>query len=179
MRYRCKYLKCISFIYMYICVWYIRRKNKGCYVHAMCKMRLFWAKTGKTSTSAYFFRFDIKLKKSPSVFDLVTVLISKQSFFQHHVWPFYQGKSYPHGIALPDFYIVSPFFYKRSKQARVPTFVWLFRDVATTAKGPVCDEGTNLRWRNFAVVKLIPVKMLVGIVISAASEGVRFCFGRK
>ena len=37
------------------------------------------------------------------------------------------------------------FFYKRSKQARVPTFVWLFRDVATTAKGPGCDEGTNLR----------------------------------
>ena len=34
---------------------------------------------------------------------------------------------------------------KRSKQARVPTFVWLFRDVATTAKGPGCDEGTKLR----------------------------------
>ena len=82
-------------------------------------MRLFWAKTGKTS--AYFPRFDIKLKKSRSVFDLVTVLISKQSFFQHHIWPVYQGKSYLHGIALPDFYIVSPFFYKRSKQARVPT----------------------------------------------------------
>ena len=31
--------------------------------------------------------FDIKLKKSRSGFDLVTVLISKQSFFQHHVWP--------------------------------------------------------------------------------------------
>ena len=105
-------------------------------------MRLFWAKTGKTS--AYFLRFDIKLKKSRSVFDLVTVLISKQSFFQHHVWPVYQGKSYLHGIALPDFYIVSPFFYKRSEQVRVPTFVWLFRDLATIAKGPGCDEGTNL-----------------------------------
>ena len=36
--------------------------NKGCHVHAMCKMLLFWAKIGKTS--AYFLRFDIKLKKS-------------------------------------------------------------------------------------------------------------------
>ena len=133
---------------------YVRSKKKGCYVHAMCKMRLFWAKTGKTS--AYFLRFDIKLKKSRSVLDLVTVLISKQSFFQHHVWPVYQGKSYLHGIALPDFYIVSPFFYKRSKQTRVPTFVWLFHDVATTAKGPGCDEGTNLRRRDFAVVPLMP-----------------------
>ena len=123
---------------------YVWRKNNGCYVHAMCKMRLFWAKTGKTS--AYFLRFDIKLKKSRSVFDLVTVLISKHSFFQHHVWPVYQGKSYLHGKALPDFYIVSSFFYKKSKQARVPTFVWLFRDVATSAKGPGCDEGTNIRW---------------------------------
>ena len=81
------------------------------------------------------------------MFDLVAVLVSKQSSFQHHVWPVYQGKSYLHGIASPVFYfyIVSPFFYKRSKQARVPTFVWLFRDVATTAKGPGCDEGTNLR----------------------------------
>ena len=106
-------------------------------------MLLFQAKTGKTS--AYFLRFDIKLKKSRSVFDLVRVLISKQSFIQHHVWPVCQGKSYLHGIALPDFYIFSPFFYKRSKQARVPTFIWLFSDVATTAKGPGCDEGTNLR----------------------------------
>ena len=32
-----------------------------------------------------FLRFDIKLKKSRSGFDLVTVLIYKQSFFQHHV----------------------------------------------------------------------------------------------
>ena len=95
--------------------------------------------------SAFFLRFDIKLKKSRSVFDLVTVFISKQSFFQHHVWPVYQGKSYLRGIALPDFYIFSPFFHKRSKQASVPTFVWLFLDVATTAKGPGCDEGTNLR----------------------------------
>ena len=44
-------------------------------IHAMCKMLLFWAKTGKTS--AYFLRFDIKLKKSRSWFDLVTALISK------------------------------------------------------------------------------------------------------
>ena len=32
-----------------------------------------------------------------------------------------------------------------AKQARVPTFVWLFRDDATTAKSPGCDEGTHLR----------------------------------
>ena len=52
----------------------------------MCKMIVFRAKTGKTS--AYFPRFDIKLlKKSRSGFDLVTVLISKQSLFQHRVWP--------------------------------------------------------------------------------------------
>ena len=100
---------------------YVRRKNKGCYVHAMCKMRLFWAKTGKTS--AYFLRFDIKLKKFRSVFDLVTVPISKQSFFQHHVWPVYQGKSYLHGIALPDFNIVSPFFTKdQNKREYLPLF---------------------------------------------------------
>ena len=92
---------------------YVRRKNKGCYVHVMCKMRLFWAKTGKTS--AYFLRFDIKLKNSHSVLDLVTVLISKQSFFQHHVWPVYQGKSYLHGIALPVFYTVSPFLLQKIK----------------------------------------------------------------
>ena len=38
------------------------------------------------------------------------------------------------------------------------TFVWLFRDDATTAKGPVCDEGTNLRLRDFAVVPLMPTR---------------------
>ena len=113
---------------------YVWRKNKGCYVHVMCKMRLFWAKTGKTS--AYFLRFAIKLKKSRSVFDLVTVLISKQSFFQHHVWPVYQGNPYLHEIALPDFYIVSSFFYKRSKQARVPTFVWLSVTLPLARKVP-------------------------------------------
>ena len=65
-----------------------------------------------------------------------------------------------HGIALPDFYIVSSIFYKISKQARVPTFVWLFRDDATIAKGPGCDEGTNLRLRDFAVDPLIPTRVL-------------------
>ena len=83
----------------------MRRTDKSCFVHAMCKMRLFRAKTGKTFS--YFLRFDIKMKKSRSGFDLVTVLIYKQSFFQHHVWPVKQGKSYLHGIALPDFYMVS------------------------------------------------------------------------
>ena len=32
-------------------------------------------------------RFDIKMKKSRSGFDSGTVLISKQIFFQHRVWP--------------------------------------------------------------------------------------------
>ena len=64
---------------------YVRRMDKSCYVHAMSKMRLFWAKTGKTL--AYFLSFDIQLKKSRSGFDLATILIYKQSFFQHHVWP--------------------------------------------------------------------------------------------
>ena len=60
---------------------------------------------------------------------------------------------------MPDFfYTVSSFFYKKSKQARVPTFVWLFHDDATTAKGPRCDEGTNLRLRDFAVVPLMPTR---------------------
>ena len=35
------------------------------------------------------------------------------------------------------------------------TYVWLFRDDATSAKGPGCDEGTNLRLRDFALVPLI------------------------
>ena len=64
---------------------YVWRTNKGCYVHTMCKMLVLWAKTGKTS--ANFLRFDIKLKKSRTGFELATVLISEQSFFQHHVWP--------------------------------------------------------------------------------------------
>ena len=136
-------------------------------------MRLFWAKTGKTS--AYFLRFDIKLKKSHPVFDLVTVLISKQSFFQQHVWPVYQGKSYLHGIALPDFNIVSAFFYKRSKQARVPSFVWLFRDVATTVKGPGCDKETNLRWRDFAVVPLMPTRAKESNQKNKSIKIVHFC----
>ena len=66
--------------------------------------------------------------------------------------------SYLHGIALPDFYIISSFFYKKSKQARVHTFVCLFRDDASIAKGPGCDEGTNLRLRDFAVVPLMPTR---------------------
>ena len=32
----------------------------------------------------------------------------------------------------------------------------LFPGDATSAKGPVCDEGTNLRLRDFAVVPLMP-----------------------
>ena len=69
-------------------------------------------------------------------------------------------QSYLRGIALSDFYIVSSFFYKKSKQAREPAFIWLFRDDATTAKGPVCDEGTNLRSRDLAVVPLTPTRDL-------------------
>ena len=60
--------------------------------------------------------------------------------------------------SIAGFYIVSSFFYKKSKQERVPTFVWLFRDDATTAKGPVCDEGTQLRLRDFVEVPLMPTR---------------------
>ena len=93
MRYRCKYQ--VSFtgqnilevyiIYLHVYMlrgsifFYVWRTNKGCHVHVLCKMLLFWAKTSKTS--AYSLCFYIKLKKSRSGFDLVTVLISKQSFF--------------------------------------------------------------------------------------------------
>ena len=59
---------------------------------------------------------------------------------------------------LNSWSLVSSFFYKGSKQARVPTFVCLFRDDATTAKGPGCHEGTNLRLRDFAVVPLMPTR---------------------
>ena len=55
-------------------------------------------------------------------------------------------------------FLHSSFFYKKSKQAKVPTFVWLFCDDATTAKGPECDKGTNLRLRDFAVVQLMPTR---------------------
>ena len=33
--------------YMIGSIFYARRMNKGCYEHVMCKMLLFWAKTGK------------------------------------------------------------------------------------------------------------------------------------
>ena len=62
-----------------------------------------------------------------------------------------------------DFYIVSSFFYKKSKQERVPTFVWLFRDDATAVKGPRCDEGTKLRLRDFAVVQLMPTREMAAM----------------
>ena len=66
-------------------------------------------------------------------------------FTRHRFIPYTTAASFLHGIALPDLYIVSSIFYKKLKQARVPTFVWLFRDDATSAKGPGCDEGTILR----------------------------------
>ena len=46
----------------------------------------------------------------------------------------------------------------RVKQARVATFVWLFLDNATNAKGRRCDEGTTLRLRDFEVVSLMPTR---------------------
>ena len=63
-------------------------------------------------------------------------------------------------MALQDSYMVSSFFYKKSKQARVPTFVLLFCDDAASAKRSGCDEGTNLRLRDFAVVPLMPTRVL-------------------
>ena len=62
---------------------------------------------------------------------------------------------------MPDFYIVCSFFHKKSKQARVPTFVLLFPGDATSEKGPVCDEGTNECLRDFAVVPLMPTRVEV------------------
>ena len=50
--------------------------------------------------------------------------------------------------------------YKKSKQARVPTFVCNLRDDASTAKGLGYDEGTNLCLRNFSVVQLMPTRVL-------------------
>ena len=51
----------------------------------------------------------------------------------------------------------------KSKQATVPTFVWLFCDDATNAKGPGCDKRTNLRLRDFAVVPLMPTRVCADI----------------
>ena len=34
---------------------------------------------------------------------------------------------------------------QKIKTSESPTFVWLLCDDATNAKGPGCDEGTNLR----------------------------------
>ena len=59
------------------------------------------------------------------------------------------------------FYIVSSFFYKKSKQARVPTFVLLFCDDATSVKCPGCDEVTNLRLHDLGVAPLMPTHEIV------------------
>ena len=56
--------------------------------------------------------------------------------------------------------MVISFFHKQSKHGKVPTFIWLFHNHATTAKGPECDEGTNSRLRDFAVVPLMPTRVL-------------------
>ena len=52
-------------------------------------------------------------------------------------------------------------------QARAPTFVCLFRDDATSANGPGCDEGTNLRLRDFAVVPLMPTREMAILAAKA------------
>ena len=83
---------------------------------------------------AYFLCVDIEMEKSCSGFDLVMVLISKQSFSQHCVWPVWKGKSILNGIALPNLYMVCSFFSKKLKEARVITIVYLFCDDATTCE---------------------------------------------
>ena len=40
------------------------------------------------------------------------------------------------------------------------TFVLLFCDDATSSKRPGCDDGTNLRLRDFAVVPLMPTRVI-------------------
>ena len=61
--------------------------------------------------------------------DLVTFCVRfgygphlKAKLFQHHVWPVYQGKSYLHGIALPDFYIAHSFTKDQNKREYQPLF---------------------------------------------------------
>ena len=107
-------------------------------------MLFFGAKTGKTS--AYFLRFD-KTEEIPFWvrFDYGSHL--KAKLFSTSP------------LACLARYIISSWnsiarilqssFYKKSKQARVHTFVWLYCDDG-------CDEGTNLRQRDFAVVPLMP-----------------------
>ena len=46
----------------------------------------------------------------------------------------------------------------------------LFLDDATTVTGPVCDEGTNLRLRDFAVVPLMPTRVSYDIKITLKSH---------
>ena len=128
-----------------------------------CVKCSFWAKTGKTYE--YFLRFDIKLMKSHSGFDLVTVLISKQSFFENRVWPVWQGKSYLHGIALPEFYIIGSFFYKKIKTSKSTylclAFLWQCH----------YRERSQMWWRNkFTLTRFRR---------SSADAHPRYCFQRK
>ena len=81
-----------------------------------------------------------KLKKGCSWFQLVTVVMSKLSFFQHC----FLCLSYQHGKALPKFYIVCSVACIKTKHARVPTFVCQFRVEATTERGPECGKETHL-----------------------------------
>ena len=47
---------------------------------------------------------------------------------------------------------------QKLKQTKVPSFVYEIFDEATTATGPGCGEGTDLRLRDFAVVPLMPAR---------------------
>ena len=49
---------------------------------------------------------------------------------------------------------------KKKKKAKVPNFVYEIFDEVTTATGPGCGEGTNLRLRDLAVVPLMPTHEL-------------------
>ena len=116
-------------------------------------MLLFWAKIGKTS--AYFLRFDKKLKKSRSEFDLVTVLISKQSFFQHRIWPAQQGKSYLHGRALPDFYIAHYFTKNQNKGEYLPLFAFSVPMPLPRKALDVTKEHINVQWFYLAIFEAV------------------------
>ena len=75
--------------------------------------------------------------------DVISLSISVLLLFRHYI----SHKITFGAPAVAGYYAVLAVLVvtRKSKQARVPAFVWLFRDDATTAKGPGYDEGTNLR----------------------------------
>ena len=61
---------------------------------------------------------------------------------------------------------------------RVPTFCVALHEDATTTKGPGCDEGTNLRLRDFAEVPLMPTRVPTLIFFNPTLK-IKMVFGEK